>query len=102
MSRARAIKSRMMLLPQYLLVRAPKMQILSVNNQASSVVAGDVVQEGLVDIVNDAVQDEVWLTPPVPYTGQIFGTIKVARGFYNSYAQGLGFLSVQALHAYHD
>ena len=43
------------------------MQILSVNNQASSVVAGDVVQEGLVDIVNDAVKDEVWLTPPVPY-----------------------------------
>jgi len=78
------------------------MQILSVNNQASSVVACDVVQEGLADIVKDAVQDEVWLTPPVPYTGQIFGTIKVARGFYNSYAQGLGFLSVQALHAYHD
>ena len=78
------------------------MQILSVNNQASSVVAGDVVQEGLADIVKDAVLDEVWLTPPVPYTGQIFGTIKVARGFYNSYAQGLGFLSVQALHAYHD
>ena len=67
MSRARAIKSRMMLLPQYLLVRAPNMHILSVNNQASSVVAGDVVQEGLVDIVKDAVQDEVWLTPPVPY-----------------------------------
>ena len=43
------------------------MHILSVNNQASSVVAGDVVQEGLVDIEKDAVQDEVWLTPPVPY-----------------------------------
>ena len=67
MSRAQAIKSRMMLLPQYLLVRAPNMHILSVNNQASCVVVGDVVQEGLVDIEKDAVQDEVWLTPPVPY-----------------------------------
>jgi len=67
MSRAQAIKSRMMLLPQYLLVRAPNMHILSINNQASCVVAGDVVQEGLVDIEKDAVQDEVWLTPPVPY-----------------------------------
>ena len=38
----------------------------SVNNQEPSVVAGDVVQEGLVDIEKDAVQDEVWLTPPVP------------------------------------
>jgi len=41
----------------------------SVNNQETSVVAGDVVQdvveEGLADIVGDAVQDKVWLTPPV-------------------------------------
>ena len=35
------------------------MHILSINNQASSVVAGDVVQEGLVNIEKDAVQDEV-------------------------------------------
>ena len=51
----------------------------SVNNQEPSVVAGDVVQdvveEGLADIVEDAVQDNVWLTPPVLYMGQTFGTI---------------------------
>ena len=51
----------------------------SVNNQEPSVVAGDVVQdvveEGLADIVEDAVQDKVWLTPPVLYMGQTFGTI---------------------------
>ena len=41
--------------------------------------AGDVVQdfveEGLADIIEDAVQDKVWLTPPVPYMGLTFGTI---------------------------
>ena len=51
----------------------------SVNNQEPSVVAGDVVQdvveEGLADIVEDAVQDKIWLTPPVLYMGQTFGTI---------------------------
>ena len=51
----------------------------SINNQEPSIVAGDVVQdvveEGLVDIVEDAVQDKVWLTPPVLYMGQIIGTI---------------------------
>ena len=51
----------------------------SVNNQESSVVASDVVQdvveEGLADIVEDAVQDKVWLTPPVPDKGQTFSTI---------------------------
>ena len=51
----------------------------SVNNQEPSVVAGDVVQdvveEGLADIVEDAVQDKVWLTPPVPDKGQTFSTI---------------------------
>jgi len=50
-----------------------------VNNQESSVVASDVVQdvveEGLADIVEDAVQDKVWLTPPVPDKGQTFSTI---------------------------
>jgi len=83
----------------------------SVNNQESSVVAGVVVQdvekegladivkdavqdvekEGLADIVKDALQDEIWLTSPIPYTSKTFGTIKEARGFYNSYAQRVGF-----------
>ena len=67
----------------------------SVNNQESSVVASDVVQdvveEGLANIVKDALQDEVWLTSPIPYTAKTFGTIKEARGFYNSYAQRVGF-----------
>ena len=67
----------------------------SVNNQEPSVVAGVVVQdvekEGLANIVKDALQDEVWLTSPIPYTSKTFGTIKEARGFYNSYAQRVGF-----------
>ena len=38
-------------------------------------VVQDVVEEGLADIVEGAVQDKIWLTPPVLYMGQIFGTI---------------------------
>ena len=38
-------------------------------------VVQDVVEEGLADIVGDAVQDKVWLTHLVLYMGQTFGTI---------------------------
>ena len=35
--------------------------------------------------------EEVWLTPPVPYTGQTFSSKQEAREFYNSYAKRIGF-----------
>ena len=35
--------------------------------------------------------EEIWSTPPVPYTGQIFSSKQEAREFYNSYASRIGF-----------
>ena len=35
--------------------------------------------------------EEIWLTPPVPYTGQTFCSKQEAREFYNSYAKRIGF-----------
>jgi len=43
--------------------------------------------EGVVE----EVVEEVWLTPPVPYTGQTFSSKQEAREFYNSYAKRIGF-----------
>ncbi|XP_039822703.1 protein FAR1-RELATED SEQUENCE 5-like [Panicum virgatum] len=48
------------------------------NNQESTVVTEEVVED-------------IWLTPPVPYTGQAFSTKQEAREFYNSYAKRIGF-----------
>ncbi|RLM86579.1 hypothetical protein C2845_PM04G10870 [Panicum miliaceum] len=38
-----------------------------------------------------AIVEEIWSTPPVPYTGQIFSTKQEAREFYNSYAKRIRF-----------
>ena len=35
--------------------------------------------------------EEVWSTPPIPYTGQIFSSKLEARMFYNLYAGRIGF-----------
>ncbi|RLM70027.1 hypothetical protein C2845_PM17G06130 [Panicum miliaceum] len=35
--------------------------------------------------------EEIWSTPPVPYTGQTFATKQEAREFYNLYAKRIGF-----------
>ena len=37
------------------------------------------------------VVEEIWSTPPVSYTGQMFDTKQEAWAFYNSYANRIGF-----------
>ncbi|CAL5045746.1 unnamed protein product [Urochloa decumbens] len=39
----------------------------------------------------DEIDDEIWSTPPIPYTGQSFDNKKEARQFYNMYAKRIGF-----------
>ncbi|RLN03348.1 hypothetical protein C2845_PM13G07180 [Panicum miliaceum] len=58
----------------------------SLNNQETAVVPGEVE----VDVTEEVVED-VWLTPPVPYTGQTFCSKQEAREFYNLYAKRIYF-----------
>ena len=39
----------------------------------------------------EEVVEDVWLTPPVPYTGQTFSSKQEVREFYNSYAKRIDF-----------
>ncbi|CAL5064925.1 unnamed protein product [Urochloa decumbens] len=39
----------------------------------------------------DDITDDVWCTPPIPYTGQTFGSKAEVRQYYNSYAKRIGF-----------
>ncbi|CAL5033868.1 unnamed protein product [Urochloa decumbens] len=51
-------------------------------------------ENAVEDITNDdadEVGDEIWSTPPIPYTGQTFDGKKEARQFYNMYAKRIGF-----------
>lgn len=41
--------------------------------------------------VADEVVEEVWCTPPVPYTGQTFASKAEAKSYYNTYAKRIGF-----------
>ncbi|CAL5078668.1 unnamed protein product [Urochloa decumbens] len=43
------------------------------------------------DCNGDDIEDDVWCTPPIPYTGQTFGSKVEARQYYNSYAKRIGF-----------
>ncbi|CAL4942477.1 unnamed protein product [Urochloa decumbens] len=43
------------------------------------------------DCNGDYIEDDVWCTPPIPYTGQTFGSKVEARQYYNSYAKRIGF-----------
>ncbi|CAL5036043.1 unnamed protein product [Urochloa decumbens] len=54
--------------------------------------AGDenVVEDIIVEDA-DEIDDEIWSTPPIPYTGQTFDNKKEARQFYNMYAKRIGF-----------
>ncbi|CAL4964886.1 unnamed protein product [Urochloa decumbens] len=49
-------------------------------------VVGDIAIEDV-----DEIDDEIWSTPPIPYTGQSFDNKKEARQFYNMYAKRIGF-----------
>ncbi|CAL5025910.1 unnamed protein product [Urochloa decumbens] len=49
-------------------------------------VVGDIAIEDA-----DEIDDEIWSTPPIPYTGQSFDNKKEARQFYNMYAKRIGF-----------
>ncbi|CAL5006578.1 unnamed protein product [Urochloa decumbens] len=49
-------------------------------------VVGDITIEDA-----DEIDDEIWSTPPIPYTGQTFDNKKEARQFYNMYAKRIGF-----------
>jgi len=49
------------------------------------------IVEGVLEGVVEEVVEEIWLTPPVPYTGQTFSSKQEAREFYNSYAERIGF-----------
>jgi hypothetical protein len=40
----------------------------------------------------DDIAEEVWCTPPIPHTGQTFGTKEEAKSYYNAYAKRIGFL----------
>ncbi|CAM0150013.1 unnamed protein product [Urochloa decumbens] len=54
--------------------------------------AGD--ENGVEDIIvedADEIDDEIWSTPPIPYTGQTFDNKKEARQFYNMYTKRIGF-----------
>ncbi|RLM61559.1 hypothetical protein C2845_PM14G09680 [Panicum miliaceum] len=65
-----------------------------VNTEEGTAIGGGVVKDIVEEVLEDVVQEvveEVWLTPPVPYTGQTFSTKKEAREFYNSYAKRVGF-----------
>ena len=49
------------------------------------------IVEGVLEGVVEEVVEKIWLTPPVPYTGQTFSSKQEAREFYNSYAKRIGF-----------
>jgi len=61
--------------------------------EAATVTDGVVEQlvEGVLEGVVEELVEDVWLTPPVPYTGQTFCSKQEARKFYNSYARRIGF-----------
>ncbi|CAN6197460.1 unnamed protein product [Urochloa humidicola] len=44
-----------------------------------------------IDAMEEDVDDQVWCTPPIPYTGQTFTSKKEARDYYNAYAKRVGF-----------
>jgi len=44
------------------------------------------------------VVEEIWSTPPVSYTGQMFDTKQEACAFYNSYANRIGFVGAYQRH----
>ncbi|CAL5010875.1 unnamed protein product [Urochloa decumbens] len=50
----------------------------------------NVVEDITIDDA-DEVGEEIWSTPPIPYTGQTFDSKKEARQFYNMYAKRIGF-----------
>ena len=60
----------------------------------------DAASDQLVLDVTEGVEEDIWLTAPVPYAGQTFSSKQEAREFYNSYAKGLAFLFLLAVHAY--
>ena len=41
--------------------------------------------------VTEEVEEDIWLTPPVPYAGQTFSSKQEDREFYNSYVKRIGF-----------
>jgi hypothetical protein len=43
----------------------------------------------VLEDVAEKVLEEVWITPPVPYTDQTFSSKQEAREFYNSYGKHL-------------
>jgi hypothetical protein len=51
-----------------------------------------VMPEGDEDpaILDDDVE-EVWCTPPIPYTGKSFASKEEAKTYYNSYAKKIGY-----------
>ena len=51
----------------------------------------EAIGDGVLEEIVEGVVEEVWLTPPVPYTGQTFSSKQEAREFYNSYAKRIGF-----------
>jgi len=51
----------------------------------------DAAPDQLVLDVTEEVEEDIWLTPPVPYAGQTFSSKQEAREFYNSYAKRIGF-----------
>ncbi|CAL4981047.1 unnamed protein product [Urochloa decumbens] len=54
--------------------------------------AGDEnVVENIIVEDADEIDDEIWSTPPISYTGQTFDNKKEARQFYNMYAKMIGF-----------
>ncbi|CAN6329146.1 unnamed protein product [Urochloa humidicola] len=68
--------------------------LLGVNN-ASTIVSGQYGNDGNdithIEAMDEDVENQVWCTPPIPYTGQTFASKKEARDYYNAYAKRVGF-----------
>jgi hypothetical protein len=64
----------------------------STQSHAIGVLCPGVVALDARDIAVDGdIVEEVWSTPPIPYTGQTFSSKGEAREYYNCYAKRIGF-----------
>ncbi|CAN6296618.1 unnamed protein product [Urochloa humidicola] len=69
--------------------------LLAVNNASTNISGQYVYDDGNdithIDAMEEDIDDQVWCTPPIPYTGQTFASKKEARDYYNAYAKRVGF-----------
>ena len=76
------------------IAQGPEQQVLPALGSVEAAVGNYNIAENPEDVqtIVDNTQeiadvDEVWSTPPVPYTGQAFSSKQEARDFYNSCAK---------------